>query len=354
MKIRYEEPKDQRINAKRPIWREFLFLFVVQAVCVSAGILLYQNENLTEIGNWGIYTALILNTAFLAVVSILCTKINYRITFSKPIRELRTAARRVAGGDFTVRILPQRKDGKHDEMEVLIEDFNTMVSELATNETLKSDFIANVSHEIKTPIAIIKNYAQALESSALTEEEQCEYITTISESAERLSVLVQNILRLNKMESQAIVEKERFCLDEQLSLCILAADEQLEEKQLELDVDMDECVYINSDQSLLDIVWNNLLNNAIKYTDEGGKISIQLKKGDQEQAIVRIRDTGCGMSPETMHHIFDKFYQGDTSHASKGNGLGLAMVRRVTEMLGVDIHVESREGEGSLFVVTIP
>lgn len=139
------------------------------------------------------------------------------MTFSKPIQELRGAARRVAGGDFTVRILPQRGDGKRDEMEVLIEDFNTMVTELAANETLKSDFIANVSHEIKTPIAIIQNYAQMLESQHLTEQEKKEYIHTIVESSERLSGLVQNILRLNKMESQAIVEKERFCLDEQLA-----------------------------------------------------------------------------------------------------------------------------------------
>lgn len=217
MKISYEEPKDLRIDAKRPIWREFFMVFVVQTVCVSAGIGLYQNHALSTLGNWGIYVALILNTIFLAAVSMLCTKINYRMTFSKPIQELRGAARRVAGGDFTVRILPQRGDGKRDEMEVLIEDFNTMVTELAANETLKSDFIANVSHEIKTPIAIIQNYAQMLESQHLTEQEKKEYIHTIVESSERLSGLVQNILRLNKMESQAIVEKERFCLDEQLA-----------------------------------------------------------------------------------------------------------------------------------------
>ena len=353
MKISYEEPKDLRIDAKRPIWREFFMVFVVQTVCVSAGIGLYQNHALSTLGNWGIYVALILNTIFLAAVSMLCTKINYRMTFSKPIQELRGAARRVAGGDFTVRILPQRGDGKRDEMEVLIEDFNTMVTELAANETLKSDFIANVSHEIKTPIAIIQNYAQMLESQHLTEQEKKEYIHTIVESSERLSGLVQNILRLNKMESQAIVEKERFCLDEQLAECIIAFDEPFDEKELEVNINLDEGVYIVSDESLLSIVWNNLLSNAIKYTQEGGTIDISMKKYGENGALVSVKDNGCGMSEEVVRRIFDKFYQGDTSHTSKGNGLGLAMVKRVVELLDAKISVESEPGKGSTFTVEL-
>ena len=348
-----EEPKDLRIDAKRPIWREFFMVFVVQTVCVFAGIGLYQNHALSTLGNWGIYVALILNTIFLAAVSMLFTKINYRMTFSKPIQELRGAARRVAGGDFTVRILPQRGDGKRDEMEVLIEDFNTMVTELAANETLKSDFIANVSHEIKTPIAIIQNYAQMLESQHLTEQEKKEYIHTIVESSERLSGLVQNILRLNKMESQAIVEKERFCLDEQLAECIIAFNEPFDEKELEVNIDLDEGVYIVSDESLLSIVWNNLLSNAIKYTQEGGTIDISMKKYGENGVLVSVKDNGCGMSEEVVRRIFDKFYQGDTSHTSKGNGLGLAMVKRVVELLDAKISVESEPEKGSTFTVEL-
>ncbi len=353
MKISYEEPKDVRINATRPVWREFLLIFLVQAICVMAGIKLYENETLATLGNWGIYTALILNTIFLAVVSILCTKINQRMTFSRPIMELRNAARRVARGDFTVRVLPQRSDGKHDEMEVLIEDFNTMVAELAANETLKSDFIANVSHEIKTPIAVIKNYAQMLETDSLSEEERAEYVHTIAESAERLSHLVGNILRLNKMESQAIVEKDRYCLDQQLAECIIALDEPFDEKNLDVDIDLDEGVFITSDESLLSIVWNNLLNNAIKYTPEGGRISICMKKSGTDGAVVTVADNGCGMSEEVVRHMFDKFYQGDTSHASNGNGLGLAMVKRVMELLDAKISVESSPGNGSTFRVEL-
>ncbi|RHQ02174.1 sensor histidine kinase [Roseburia sp. AM51-8] len=240
-----------------------------------------------------------------------------------------------------------------DEMEVLIEDFNTMVTELAANETLKSDFIANVSHEIKTPIAIIQNYAQMLESQHLTEQEKKEYIHTIVESSERLSGLVQNILRLNKMEGQAIVEKERFCLDEQLAECIIAFDEPFDEKELEVNIDLDEGVYIVSDESLLSIVWNNLLSNAIKYTQEGGTIDISMKKYGENGVLVSVKDNGCGMSEEVVCRIFDKFYQGDTSHTSKGNGLGLAMVKRVVELLDAKISVESEPGKGSTFTVEL-
>ena len=225
--------------------------------------------------------------------------------------------------------------------------------ELAANETLKSDFIANVSHEIKTPIAIIQNYAQMLESQHLTEQEKKEYIHTIVESSERLSGLVQNILRLNKMESQAIVEKERFCLDEQLAECIIAFDEPFDEKELEVNIDLDEGVYIVSDESLLSIVWNNLLSNAIKYTQEGGTIDISMKKYGENGALVSVKDNGCGMSEEVVRRIFDKFYQGDTSHTSKGNGLGLAMVKRVVELLDAKISVESEPGKGSTFTVEL-
>ena len=353
MKISYQEPKDKRINAKRPVWREFLVTFIVQSICVFAGVALYRNRELSLLGDWGAYGAIVLNTVFLAIVANVLTHINSHMTFSRPIMELRNAARKVAGGDFTVRVLPQRQDGKYDEMEVLIQDFNTMVSELSANETLKSDFIANVSHEIKTPLAVIKSYSDALKDPALSEEKRQEYAAVISESAERLSTLVANILRLNKMESQAIVETERFCLDEQLAECIIALDEVFDEKNLDVQITMDEGVFIESDKSLLEIVWNNLLNNAIKYTDEGGTIRIGLTQATEGGARVVISDNGCGMSKETMHHIFDKFYQGDTSHASQGNGLGLAMVHRVVELLDATVTVESKEGEGSTFTISL-
>ena len=158
---------------------------------------------------------------------------------------------------------------------------------------------------------------------------------------------------MNKMESQAIVEKERFCLDEQLAECIIAFDEPFDEKELEVNIDLDEGVYIVSDESLLSIVWNNLLSNAIKYTQEGGTIDISMKKYGENDALVSVKDNGCGMSEQVVRRIFDKFYQGDTSHTSKGNGLGLAMVKRVVELLDAKISVESEPGKGSTFTVEL-
>ena len=199
---------------------------------------------------------------------------------------------------------------------------------------------------------MIKNYADALQTSGLSAEEQARYAQVIAESAGHLSTLVENILRLNKMESQAIVEKERFCLDEQLRCCILALEEQLDEKEMELEVELEDEVFVENDASLLEIAWNNLLGNAIKYTPRGGRIFVSVKPLDEGARVV-ISDNGCGMSEEVRRHMFDKFYQGDTSHASRGNGLGLAMVARVMELCGARISVVTEEGKGTSFEILL-
>ena len=187
---------------------------------------------------------------------------------------------------------------------------------------MKTDFVSNVSHEMKTPISVIKNYAELLQSGKGTEEERLEYAGNIEEAAGKLSDLISNILRLNKLENQRIdFEMETYDLCAQLEECILNYEEMWDKKDLELEVDMEERTVVKADKSLMELVWNNLLSNAAKFTGPGGKVTVR-QTSLEGCAAVEISDTGCGMSQESIRHIFDKFYQGDTSHSREGNGLG--------------------------------
>ena len=241
-----------------------------------------------------------------------------------------------------------------DYLDVMILDFNKMVEELGSVETLKTDFVSNVSHEMKTPIAVIKNYAELLRTGNGTAEERQEYARNIEEAAGRLSDLISNILRLNKLENQRIDPEMETCdLCAQLEECILQYEELWDEKDLELEIEMEDRAFVQADRSLLELVWNNLLSNAGKFTEPGGTVTVRQRtaKGYVE---VSVADTGCGMAPESLRHIFDKFYQGDTSHSREGNGLGLALVRRILILMNGEIQVESKEGEGSVFTVRLP
>lgn len=351
MIVRYREPKDHRITKKRSFWKEYLIILSVMLVCCSGAVLMFNELMIRKSNPWIMVCTISSYVFFMGLLVSLATRYIIYTGYTKTLSEIGQAARKVAEGDFTVRIRPKRKNDEKDEIEVLIEDFNKMVEELATIETLKEDFIANISHEIKTPLAIIQSYASALRKEELPLNEKQEYIQTIMDASKKLSDLVSNILRLNKLESQEIIQTELFSLDEQLRCCILALDEKFEEKDIELDADLDEII-IASDSSLLEIVWNNLLTNALKFTEHGGMITITLKQ-DKETAIISIQDTGCGMNEITCKRIFDRFYQGDTSHYTEGNGLGLSLVKRVLDLVKGEITVSSVEGAGTTFTVII-
>jgi signal transduction histidine kinase len=233
-----------------------------------------------------------------------------------------------------------------------MENLNKMTAELSKNEVLKSDFISNVSHEMKTPLAIINNYAKALQSDDLDDATRKEYAKTLSDTAKRLSNLVMNILRLNKLENQEITTKKKNVkLDDMLAECVIGFEDMIESKHIHLECDFDE-VTVKSVKDYLELVWNNLLSNAVKFTPDGGSITVSLREINGK-AVVKVADTGCGISPEVGARIFDKFYQGDTSHAKEGNGLGLALVKKVIDILGGGISVESEVGKGSTFTVVI-
>ena len=258
---------------------------------------------------------------------------------------------RVMDGDLSTRIAPLR--GVEPGFNVIIDYFNRMVQELSGMETLRTDFIANVSHELKTPLAVIQNYGTMLQQPNLSDEDRKDYARTVTNASQRLASLITNILKLNKLENQQIYpKKEHFDLGEQLCECLLGFENAWEAKKLEIETEIEDGVNVESDPELLSLVWNNLFSNAIKFTEEGGTVGLKLHT-ENGHAVVEVSDTGCGISPEVGAHIFEKFYQGDTSHATQGNGLGLALVKRVVDIIGGEISVSSEPGKGSTFTVRI-
>jgi signal transduction histidine kinase len=346
--------KDTRITASAISLKQFFMIFMaVLFLCGDYHIVYisYLENNPERVSIFPIF--MIGTLFFVSLIGAFLIGAMKRIYFDKPIRTIADAAQKVANGDFNVRIPPHRRDGKKDDIEVLIEDFNTMAEELSTIETLKTDFISNVSHEIKTPLAVIQSYATAIQDDSIPVEERQEYGKTIVEASKKLTELVTNILKLNKLENQEIVPvSEPYALDEQLRECVLNVEALWDKKNITLVGDDIDEVSVNCDQALLELVWNNLISNAIKFTDEGGTVTLALREEDGF-VVATIKDTGCGISEEAAAHIFDRFYQGDTSHSTEGNGLGLALVKKVMALIGGEISVESHIGEGTCITVKL-
>jgi len=280
--------------------------------------------------------------------------------YLRPIKRLINATKEVKRGNFKVQIKTKKKRraeelsaSLHTEMEELEESFNEMVRELDGIELFRNDFINNFSHEFKTPIVSIRGFAKQLQNENLTAEERREYTDIIIAESERLTKLSSNVLLLSKLEHQTILsEQSVFSLDEQLRSDILLLEKQWSKKNLDLEPDLDEVMYCGNAE-VLSQLWVNLLSNAIKFTPDGGRIEVRLTQ-DHEQVKVTVRDSGIGMSAETLQHIFEKFYQGDSSHSSEGNGLGLALVKRIVELCGGSISIESEEGKGTTVYVSLP
>lgn len=282
------------------------------------------------------------------------TRKRIKSTYEEPLHRMADATGKVAKGDFSVYVPTIHTADKLDYLDVMIMDFNKMVEELGSIETLKTDFVSNVSHEMKTPIAIIKNYAQLLQTGKATEEQREEYAKGIEDAASRLSSLISNILKLNKLEHQRMTpEVEVYDVCRQLCESVFLFEEAMEEKEIELEADIEDAAMIKADASLMELVWNNLLSNAVKFTERGGSITIR-QTSDENRVRVSVSDTGCGIAKENINHIFDQFYQGDTSHSTEGNGLGLALVKRVLELMDGEIQITSEEGKGSTFLVILP
>lgn len=268
----------------------------------------------------------------------------------KPIRDMMKATDKVAEGNFSVMV----KGSFVFELEALAVSFNKMVQELKSIEIMRSDFVRNFSHEFKTPIVSISGFAKLLQAGDISDEEKQEYLNIIVQESERLVHLSTNILNLSKIESTEIIgKKSTYCLDEQIRLAIVLLEPKWNDKNLHVDIELEDGIEILGDKNLIQQIWVNLLDNAIKYTNNGGIIKVGLWRSGQK-ATFRLEDNGCGMSDETMRHMFDKFYQGDISHSLAGNGLGLTLAKRITELCEGTIDVQSELGKGSVFIVKLP
>ncbi len=328
-----------------------LIFFVLIALVIQIAILVYDYIIGQTDNNW-LIAVLIL--AVILILSTVCTVADYirrKILVERPVKKILDATQKISKGDFSVRLTPEHSLKRYTEYDAIMDNLNLMAEELSKNEILKADFISNVSHEIKTPLAIIQSYSSLLVEDDLDEEERQRCIKALSQASKRLNDLVSNILKMNKLENQRIkTDLSAFSLTDQLAEIIIGYEELIESKSITLDCDLED-LKAYSCPSYLEIVWSNLISNAIKFTDEGG-VFISLK-ADGKNAIVSVSDTGCGIDNETGTRIFDKFYQGDTSRKSQGNGLGLALVKKVIDVLGGEISVESEIGKGSTFTITL-
>lgn len=268
----------------------------------------------------------------------------------RPVQNIGKAFQELSGGNFSVKVSENEKIA---EIREIARQFNAMTYDLSHIETLRTDFVVNVSHEIKTPISSIEGYATLLQNPNLSEEKRAYYVKKILDNSCRLSSLTSNMLLLSKLENQELVLKNKsFRLDEQIRKTILLLEDKWSEKNIQFDMELPIKMYYGSEQ-LLGQVWSNIIGNAIKHSEKNGIIEIRIE--DEQSAIsVEIADHGEGMTPDVMKHVFEKFYQGDASRKTEGNGLGLPLAKRIIDICGGEICVQSEVGKGSVFTVRLP
>ena len=343
----------------KAVSRYFVFFMLVAFVITCCTTLFVSalsetlNISLTR-ENLGVAAKLtFFNVALISLLFTVVDSIRRKWTVERPAKMISEATEKMIKGDFDVRIPPVSKLVADENFNEIINCINKIAEELSGVETLRSDFIANVSHEMKTPLAVMQNYATLLKEENLSEEKRIEYAKAISEASRRLADMVTNVLKLNRLENQQIYpQAKKYNLSEQVCQSLLQYEGEWERKEINIQTDIEDGVYIYADEELLSHVWNNLFSNAFKFTEKGGTVSASLRS-EGGSAIVTVSDMGCGMSADVGAHIFEEFYQGDTSHRSSGNGLGLALVRRVVDIIGAEISVESKVGVGTSLTVSL-
>ena len=350
MKVPRGHSRPRRANRRRDSVYMTLLVFLIGVIITSGLLAAASYALLLLVGILVNPVARLMAIPMLLVFFITTLAASMGRSKLKPINDLVRAMHDVSQGDFSVRVDTEDVSG---DMGQLVASFNDMASELGGLELFRKDFINNFSHEFKTPIVSIKGFARQLERDDLTEQQRREYLDIIISESERLANMSGNVLLLSRLENQTIVtDRTRYRLDEQIRRCILLMEKQWTRKGLELDLDLDEAEFYGNEE-MLRHVWVNLLGNAIKFSPEGGTLSVRLAlEGDF--AAVTVRDQGPGMDEATRRRVFEKFYQGDTAHAAEGNGLGLALVKRIVDLCQGRIAVESAPGQGAAFTVRLP
>jgi len=342
-----EERKTKRIE--KVSLRTRLTLFVGFEMLVSIIIAFVVSHILNRFVPFFAFIPFIVKIVFFSLlIGIFATAFLSKYFFD-PIRELREAMQKVADGDLGVKI---NTDSTSEEIKEVFAGFNMMTSALSATEILQTDFVSNVSHEIKTPISAIEGYTTLLQNCDTLDDMQREYTDKILFNTKRLSVLVGNVLLLSKLENQSIKPvKNTYSLDEQIRLSILALEPLWEEKEIEFDIEMEDIRFCGN-ENLMYHVWENLIGNAIKFNPHGGLVKIRLFVKD-ESIVFTVKDIGPGISENDKSRIFDKFYQGDSSHKSEGNGLGLALVKKILALNGGTVFVENVLSGGCKFTVLL-
>ena len=340
--IRNRKKERLTLRVRMVIWVQVELL-----ACVGLAFLI-DNIAHTLNPNWNIPLLLELVIVSVVVGGVMTAIISR--AFFNPVKNLRQAMDKVANGDFTIQLDTDKSSS--GEIKELYAGFNLMTNELKATEILQTDFISNVSHEFKTPINAIEGYSTLLQGCENLDDDQKEYVEKILFNTGRLSSLVSNILLLSKIENQSIqAKREVFSLDEQIRETIVALETAWAPKNIELDVELDSVKY-NGNEIMMRHIWSNLISNAIKFTPENSTVSIRLQSR-KDKFIFSVTDQGEGLSDEAQKHLFDKFYQADTSHKSEGNGLGLALVKQIIDIDGGDITAENVNGGGCRFTVTL-
>ncbi len=318
----------------------FVFVIVVSILAFEAGIIFGK-----EINPFGVFLLAML----LVFCLVFCYFYHHITKINDAIKALEEATDRVAKGNFDVEV----ELTTNDDINSFIVNFNKMVRELDNMETLKEDFISNVSHEFKTPLTVIQSYSKALQNPELDPETRKAYGAVLDQNIRKLSTLTTNILSLSRLENQEIaLNKKSFLIDEQIRQSILSLEPQWSKKNIEFKLDLPKTEFFGPEE-LIEQVWQNIIGNAVKFSNDGGEIAISISKTDDDVHIA-ISDNGIGMDEATAAKVFDKFYQGDTSHSSDGNGLGLALVSRIIKICGGLVSVKSEVGKGTTFFVTLP
>ncbi len=329
----------------------FLGFFILSGFTVTVSFLLFFKFADLPNTDFDFFTPIVLiNQLTVSLIFGFIGTIWRKLTVEKPISEINDVLRKIKKGNLDLKL---NRRGYLSRYSSMVRNINLIASELSSLDNFKVSLMSNVSHELKTPISVISNYAALLQEKNLSDEKRIEYAKNISDSSKKVTELITNVLKLNQLENQNLsTNMKDYNLSEQLCECILTFENVWEEKNIDIITEIAEDVNVINDMQLMSIVWNNLLSNAFKFTPENGQVTINLSEG-KKYAVVKISDTGCGISEDHIENIFEKFYQCDTSRATDGNGLGLALVKRIINLTDSIIKVESEEGTGTTFTVKI-
>lgn len=346
--------RPRRKRERRRVSIGWLMTAFILAILINAGLM--TSSAYIIMNRTGLMEPLRRSAYWPLFLVLLCILLALLLTLSlgrqqiRPIRQIIDAMRQVSKGDFSTRL---SEEGCVGEMQELVVSYNHMAEELSGIEMFRTDFINNFSHEFKTPIVSIRGFAKQLEREDVTEEQRREYTAIIVRESERLANMSANVLLLTKLENQQIItNREKYALDEQIRSCILLMEKQWSDKNLELRLELDPLIY-EGDEDMMSHVWMNLLSNAIKFSPEDGELAVSCMRV-QNYIEVQVADQGVGMDEFTRLRVFEKFYQGDSAHATEGNGLGLPLVKRIVDLCGGKITVQSAPGQGTLFSVYLP